>query len=426
MMYNAIDQSSVLEQEKSSWGIFFFMLILLTFGMFFNEMLGLSDMDEILEVVLFLVFVKELILGRTMPLGKDVKIFFFLMIFYTLYSLKMNLNTSKSILIDLLLQVKPYIAFFAFYYMNIKFSRFQKDWIKKCSLFLFGIAVFSLFWILITDDLMEGLFTFYSHPSKFYSALVLIGFTYLFCSEYSLKSLVVYFLIISLGLITLKGKMYGFFFASVALVVFLKKGMEIRFTLKNILLFSCLFVGVCWAAYAKLSFYFLGTSDSLDSLARPLLYLTSLSVYQDYFPFGSGLASFGTHASRVTYSELYYKYDLDLVWGLSPDMSDFAADTFFPSLAQYGVIGTILFILFWINIVIKLNRQKTKFKNEKAYLLGILLLVFLAIELVADAALTNNRGFVVMVLLALVLNENKEDKEDESEQKKDLIKTYEY
>jgi hypothetical protein len=37
--------------------------------------------------------------------------------------------------------------------------------------------------------------------------------------------------------------------------------------------------------------------------------------------------------------------------------------------------------------------------------------IFLGIELVADATFTYNRGFIVMILLALLLNEMKEQSE---------------
>ena len=60
-------------------------------------------------------------------------------------------------------------------------------------------------------------------------------------------------------------------------------------------------------------------------------------MFKDYIPFGSGLGSFGTAAAAKEYSPLYYKYQLDNVWGLNPENPMFLADAFYPTLAEFGV-----------------------------------------------------------------------------------------
>lgn len=393
--------------KDASWSMFLSIIVLVIFGMFFNETLNMENMDELLEIVFLLTFLKAFIIGRlNRKIGWDIKIIFALLIFYPIYSISLHLNTTKSIFIDLLLQMKPYIAFFTIYYLGIRLTIFQKRVLKNIIFALVFFSAISLLWVIGSIDGIDyGLYKIYGHSSKFYSGLILLGLLYLFCSEYNMKNLIIYFLIISMGLFTLKGKMFGFFFASIALTYFFKRGLELRISGKNILLISILLIGILWVAKDKMFFYFSGTSDSEHALARPLLYITSLDIIKDFFPFGSGLASFGTHASRITYSKIYYDYELDHIWGISPDMPDFIADAYYPSLAQFGVFGVILFILFWISMVRKLNEIKKSGQNEKNYLIGTLLIFFLGIELVADATYTNNRGFMVMVLLALVLNE---------------------
>lgn len=399
-----------IESPYATWGEFFLILFIVIFGMFFNEILNIEFADELFELVLLLLFFKGLFLGRLKrKCGWDVKIFFGLSIFYPLYSLTLHLNTTNAILMDLLLQMKPYIAFFSVYYLGISLSPLQKSILRKSILCLVFFSFITMLWALGSINGVEyALYQIYGHSSKFYSGLILLGLLFLYCSDYSLNNMLVFFVIISMGLITLKAKMFGFFFASIALYIFLRKGLEIRFTFKNILLGVILLGGILWAAREKVSFYFLGTSDSLHALARPLLYITSIDVLKDYFPLGSGLASFGTYASSVSYSSLYYRYELDQIWGLSPEMPEFIADTFYPSLAQFGVIGVGLFILFWIFIIRNMNKQKKELNDIRIYLIGCLLIFFLGIELVADAAFTNNRGFLVMVVLGLLLNEGLE------------------
>ena len=78
------------------------------------------------------------------------------------------------------------------------------------------------------------------------------------------------------------------------------------------------------------------------------MYLHGFTILFDYFPFGSGLASFASFPSAENYSSLYYEYGLNNIGGLSPDMPDFICDAFYPTLAQFGIIGVILFITFWV------------------------------------------------------------------------------
>lgn len=74
--------------------------------------------------------------------------------------------------------------------------------------------------------------------------------------------------------------------------------------------------------------------------------LTSMQILYDYFPFGSGLGSFGTFASAEYYSPVYSAYGIDHLWGLSKDMPAFICDAFYPELAQFGVAGVILYFAF--------------------------------------------------------------------------------
>ncbi|WP_300914921.1 hypothetical protein [Bacteroides acidifaciens] len=116
----------------------------------------------------------------------------------------------------------------------------------------------------------------------------------------------------------------------------------------------------------------------------------------DYFPCGSGLGTFATDASGKYYSPLYYIYDLDKVYGLSPDNygtdDDFFSDTFYPVLiAEFGLLGIISFILFW----------KARFKNiskeSPGFKLFIFLLFFVLIESIASPT------FVTMTMIPIML-----------------------
>jgi hypothetical protein len=92
------------------------------------------------------------------------------------------------------------------------------------------------------------------------------------------------------------------------------------------------------------------------SNARVALHYTAVLIARDRFPFGTGLATFGSHASRIYYSDTYVQYGLSNIWGLSPEFSGFITDTFWPmvlgeggaiTLISYSVFLIVLFRVSW-------------------------------------------------------------------------------
>ena len=100
-------------------------------------------------------------------------------------------------------------------------------------------------------------------------------------------------------------------------------------------------------------FYFIegitGEAET-DTIARFVLYTTSIQILIDYFPFGCGFGSFATYASGLYYSHIYNQYGIENVWGISKSFYSFIADTYYPSLAQFGFVGIMLYITFWIYV----------------------------------------------------------------------------
>jgi hypothetical protein len=108
------------------------------------------------------------------------------------------------------------------------------------------------------------------------------------------------------------------------------------------------------------------------SIARFALHYTSLQIAADHFPFGSGLASFASHASRVYYSDVYYSYGLVNVWGLSPQYPEFITDTFWPMvLGEGGVAALVAYLFFFVLLAIHFWRaaREVGFSNEHRFLL---------------------------------------------------------
>ena len=115
-------------------------------------------------------------------------------------------------------------------------------------------------------------------------------------------------------------------------------------SVRNVVVATLAFVLVVLVAWKKIEYYFItGNSDTFDpdvmeTYARPVLFGGMVLVLADHLLLGSGLATYATYSSGpdVSYSDLYYDYGINLLWGLSPTYGDFIADTFYPELAQFG------------------------------------------------------------------------------------------
>ena len=215
---------------------------------------------------------------------------------------------------------------------------------------------------------------------------------------------------LALGLISTRSKFYGFYALSLMCILFFSNVKNIRITPKNILLFIITLVLILFVAKEKISLYFidnLSVDNEKDLIARFVLYTTSFEIFRDYFPFGSGFASFATFSSGVYYSNIYQEYGIERVWGISKDFYNYIADTYYPSLAQFGIVGVILYAYFWIYILRKSFRFFKQKNSAKHMVIVLLITCFFGIEGVADSTFTTHRGFFILMLLGLTLSEMK-------------------
>lgn len=94
--------------------------------------------------------------------------------------------------------------------------------------------------------------------------------------------------------------------------------------------------------------------DEYSNVDQPRMrtYIISYEIAKDYFPFGSGPATFASKGSMENYSHIYSDYGLDGVYGFE-EFGDifFYNDTYWAQvIGQYGVVGLVLFafIIFYL------------------------------------------------------------------------------
>ena len=241
--------------------------------------------------------------------------------------------------------------------------------------------------------------------ARFATMCTALAMTYLYFHQGDRLSKIMSLIMLAIGLASLRSKMFGFFF-SYFLIMFWGEKMLSQFKLsfKTIICASLLICGSVYFAWEKIDFYFIqgSSSDDIEHIfARPLLYMKAFEILKDFPLFGSGLGSYATFASAVYYSPLYSKYQMIYNYDIGNGL--FICDTFYPSLAQFGFVGIFLFILFWKK---RIHEGMMKMKYEQSvftFQFVLLIVIFFAIESVADSTFTHNRGMYMLMLLAICL-----------------------
>lgn len=364
---------------------------------FYDATPKLQYSDEILTLVMILYTIARLGRMRNKMVMKEVAVYIALMVFYVVYSLAMAVNVSDAVWLDLQQQVRPYAVFYCTWLLRPQFSNRQKNWMLGVMLvsFLFYLAAF-----LYNPALVTKMVSMTESVILGQLALSCALAWYLFKPQ-TRTNIVICTVIMALGLVGGKSKYFGEMVVFVALFVFLRKRIRLN-SVKTYLQFAAVTATVLFFTWTKFNQYYVeGMRGTYEyRMARSESYKTAATImFHDYVPFGSGLGSFATNAAAQYYSPLYYKYKLNNVWGLSPDFNVFMADAYYPTLAEFGIVGLIFFIIFWRRRLLAILRHP----NEQCYKVGLMCIAALALESTADTSYLSGKGMGYFMLLALCL-----------------------
>lgn len=363
----------------------------------FTYVVNFDWSDEILTVALLgYAFMKLRFLVKDKGRKTEINIYIGLMIFYLAYSFFIKITTPRGILLDFMQQLRPYAVFYLTWMMAPDFSPKQKKRIK-------WVMLLSFFGYLIAFKFKPSLVTPYgSGESAALGQIALCcAMIYYLFSKQTKRNRNIAILIMLLGLISGKSKYFGECVVFISLVIFVKS--KINFTSVSTLLkvaaLGCVVIFFTWTKFN--AYYVEGFQEEAEAMARPATYETGIKImFKDYIPFGSGLGSFGTAAAAKEYSPLYYKYQLNTIWGLNPENPMFLADAFYPTLAEFGLVGLFFFLWFWKRRLWEAN----KIHNLIYYRMALMCILALALESTADSSYLSGKGMGYFMILALCLN----------------------
>lgn len=142
----------------------------------------------------------------------------------------------------------------------------------------------------------------------------------------------------------------GIFIILAVVVFYFNKHKKFKIKLWQVILLA---IVIYFIAYDKIEFYFKN-----DRTARyNLLYYGFVTLF-NCFPLGSGFATYGSAVASDYYSSLYWEYGFDRVFGLAPGGDSFSNDGLWGEiLGQFGLFGTIIFILIFAFLFIRLYKK---------------------------------------------------------------------
>lgn len=372
----------------------------------YNNLPGFSSVDEAMTGILVIyTFMKKSHWSINKKPWKEFYQFIAILFFFTFYGLTFGRNP-EGVWLDFIQELRPYCIIFCTWILNPQFSKIQKWW-------MLGTMVITLFsWIIYHPETAMALETGVQAEFPVLGQLAICSGMawYLFTDDTNKNKYIALALVLT-GMLAPKFKFMGEVVCFIGLIFFLKKQLDYK-SPRTVILLVVLITLVLFVTWERFDAYYVsGWNRETDRMARPETYKTAIRILQDYFPFGSGMGSFACNGAWKYYSPIYHEYNLDTVWGLNPG-GGFICDAYYPTLAQFGIVGVFFFIVFWKRRLIAFSR----IIDMKYYRVAMMAFFCLAIEQTADSSFLSGKGMGYCMILGLCLNANLNMEEDQEEE----------
>lgn len=364
--------------------------------------------DELGVLFMLILIGLDMAFNRQIMRYKGMFMVIGILAFYAVYSLLfLQFNTGKAILVDFVIESKPFVPFFISFAIAPRYTH-KECQIMKASALLIAFVLLLIFVTGLTHTILY-------HVAYLGSTAFICFLTYIFCSIGSdgtikHRDMILACTILAIGLCCTRSKYFGEAVMALFFLFFYRPGMFRQIKMKQVVIICLVFAAVLAVSWQKINYYFIvGNGDSFDpevmeSFARPALIGGAYLILCDFPLLGSGLASYATFASGpdVHYSSVYAIYDLDKVYGLSEQFPAFICDMFYASFAQFGLIGIGLFIFFFVWIYQRL-RLVLHDEGHLMFCIGLLVIAYVMIENVGSTFFSQSGGLYTMMLLGAII-----------------------
>lgn len=146
-----------------------------------------------------------------------------------------------------------------------------------------------------------------------------------------------------------------------------------------------------------------------------------------FFPLGAGFATYGSDMANKFYSNLYYEFGFDKIWGMHKG-SLFLNDNYWPMiLGQFGLIGFAcsIYMLYLFFSIIQESQMK---KRTKAIVLSCFIYMLIAslgtTIFTTSATIILGLGMIIAIISSIDTNETEIVKLNEPEKEVNMMKTH--
>lgn len=367
----------------------------------------INYIDEIIITVLAIIAIISIVKKHTVKTF-HFKLLMFILIFLIIGSFSCYLNSSfifKNTLMSGFLSTKFWILVLTVSLFSVSESNIKKYY--KALFILEKIVILFAIINIVSLNTYQNMFplshityrfniiavcSIFNHPGKY-------GWFMLFCAlahfsiykkDNNKSDLYKTLIAIVACLLSLRTKVIMSIIGCFACYAIYVNRVTLKMRIKRIIIVSGLsllllipFKGIVYNTYVL---YF---TDSEGYSVRQALLDNSIQIMKDYFPIGVGFGKYGTWYASQVYSEYYYKYGMNHMYGLTQDNTSYATDTFWPAIfGETGISGSIIYILMIILLfkqLNKINKDSNKLNNDIA-LFSLLVLLQLLIESFGSAS----------------------------------------
>ena len=314
-------------------------------------------------------------------------------------------QTWNLVFIDLLTNLKFFgaIAFFSLYIRQSTLkSKYLVDIAKLLTILLTLLFMVDRFLNIFPAEYRYGIKStvlFYGHPTYFAG---ICAFLIAVMTIYHVNKYRVYILMdLVMMVFTLRSKAIVSAIVYILLYIIVKK-LHGKLKVWQIVIVGIIGVACAWS---QIYFYFINLRGQS---ARSVMLLTSFLVMRDYFPIGTGFATYASHSAAVNYSPVYSKYGFELMYELrNSTEGTFFDDQFWPIIfGQTGVIGTICYI--YILVFLFKRIQKLYKTNADAYMGGLFVFIYLLISSIAEPAFNNSVAIPLAMAIVIAMKKANE------------------
>lgn len=353
-------------------------------------LINFNYVDECLVAILMIFILKHIYAFARV---KEFRVYLFITLFFLVYSLIQHTNVPQATIRDFLIFFKPFICFYVGSMVGCDFSPKIK-FFCKIILCIMGLYLWSI---------LPYIGYIYRNTTAYYPACVFVCVGFIFFSVRKKRDWLIASILLVPGLASIRAKFFSEFIMWFSILFLVKR--KVRINIKYVVLgLIVLYIGY-YVNQEKIAEYFI--NGLRDDKARAVMYYTALLVLKDFFPFGPGFGTFATDSAAKFYSPLNYRYHLNHIWGLNINDIEtgynYYSDTFYPILAQFGVVGALLF--FWF-----CKRRWTEgslIESMSQYKIFLFMYSYIAIQCIAENTFTGPSSIPIMLIIGMCLSPKK-------------------